>query len=101
MTPGASVQATTKHKLRRKCRLDNLVFGADGRVAAVLDWELSTLGHPLADLAYSAMPYHLPTGTPALPSLPDPLPPGTLLLQIISYGWGGQTWRISFFTCSA
>jgi len=56
------------------------VFGADGRVAAVLDWELSTLGHPLADLAYSAMPYHLPTGTPALPSLPDPLPPGTLLL---------------------
>jgi aminoglycoside phosphotransferase (APT) family kinase protein len=28
-------------------------------VAAVLDWELSTLGHPLADLAYNAMPYRL------------------------------------------
>ncbi len=29
------------------------------RVLAVLDWELATLGHPLADLAYNAMPYHL------------------------------------------
>jgi aminoglycoside phosphotransferase (APT) family kinase protein len=27
-------------------------------VLAVLDWELSTLGHPLADLAYNCMPYH-------------------------------------------
>ena len=26
---------------------------------AVLDWELATLGHPLADLGYNAMPYHL------------------------------------------
>ncbi|RFA27268.1 phosphotransferase family protein [Alkalilimnicola ehrlichii] len=29
-------------------------------VVAVLDWELSTLGHPLADLAYFCLPYHLP-----------------------------------------
>ena len=57
------------------------MFGDDGRVSAVLDWELSTLGHPLADLAYSAMAYHLPAGTPALPSLPEPLPPGAALLQ--------------------
>ena len=47
-----------------------------GRVLAVLDWELSTLGHPFADLAYSCMPYHLPSGVEALPSLPDPLPVG-------------------------
>lgn len=31
-------------------------------VVAVLDWELSTLGHPLADLAYFCLPYHLPAG---------------------------------------
>lgn len=31
------------------------------RVLAVLDWELSTLGDPLADLAYNCLPYHLPS----------------------------------------
>ena len=37
-------------------RIDNLMFEADSfRVKAVFDWELSTLGHPLADLAYQAM----------------------------------------------
>lgn len=42
-------------------RLENLVFAPDGTdVIAVLDWELSTLGHPLADFAYNAMLYRLP-----------------------------------------
>jgi len=45
-------------------RLDNLVFAADeARVAAVLDWELSTLGHPLADFSYHCMAWHIPPGT--------------------------------------
>jgi aminoglycoside phosphotransferase (APT) family kinase protein len=33
-------------------RLGNMLVGSDGRIAAVLDWELCTLGDPLADLGY-------------------------------------------------
>jgi len=42
-------------------RLDNLMYARDdSRVIAVLDWELSTLGHPCADLAYQCMAMRLP-----------------------------------------
>ncbi|RST31142.1 phosphotransferase family protein [Sphingomonas ginkgonis] len=42
-------------------RIDNLVYApAAPRIAAVLDWELSTLGDPLADFAYLAMNWALP-----------------------------------------
>jgi aminoglycoside phosphotransferase (APT) family kinase protein len=45
-------------------RLDNLMFDArEARVAAVLDWELSTLGHPLADFSYHCMAWNIPSGT--------------------------------------
>jgi aminoglycoside phosphotransferase (APT) family kinase protein len=44
-------------------RMDNLMFDANpdtARVKAVLDWELSTLGHPLADFSYHCMAWHIP-----------------------------------------
>jgi aminoglycoside phosphotransferase (APT) family kinase protein len=44
-------------------RLDNLMFHAgESRVISVLDWELSTLGHPLADFSYHCMAWHIPPG---------------------------------------
>jgi aminoglycoside phosphotransferase (APT) family kinase protein len=40
-------------------RLGNMLFHpTEPRVVAILDWELSTLGHPLADLGYCVMPWH-------------------------------------------
>lgn len=50
-------------------RIDNLMFHEDrAEVIAVLDWELSTIGHPYADLAYQCMQYHIPSGA-GLPGL--------------------------------
>jgi aminoglycoside phosphotransferase (APT) family kinase protein len=43
-------------------RIDNLIFAAvDPKIIAILDWELSTLGNPLADLAYFCMCLRLPS----------------------------------------
>ena len=43
-------------------RMDNVVFHpTEPRIIAVLDWELSTLGHPLADFSYHCMSWHIQT----------------------------------------
>jgi aminoglycoside phosphotransferase (APT) family kinase protein len=44
-------------------RLDNMIIApAEPKVLAVLDWELSTLGDPLADFTYHLMQWHMPAG---------------------------------------
>jgi aminoglycoside phosphotransferase (APT) family kinase protein len=42
-------------------RIDNIMYSYDDepRAVAIIDWELSTLGHPVSDLAYACMGYHL------------------------------------------
>ena len=44
-------------------RLDNLIFASqDARIGAILDWELSTIGDPIADFAYHLMAFRIGTG---------------------------------------
>lgn len=41
-------------------RIDNVIYDGDGTLSAVLDWELATLGDPLADFSYLAMQWMMP-----------------------------------------
>ncbi|MGX9460505.1 phosphotransferase family protein [Shewanella sp. A14] len=53
-------------------RLDNMMFAKDKpKVIALLDWELSTLGHPFADLAYQCMQLRMPAGMGTIDGLKD------------------------------
>lgn len=48
-------------------RLDNVIFHpTEPRILAVIDWELSTRGHPLADFAYHLMSWYMPRGLEGL-----------------------------------
>jgi len=96
-------------------RFGNLMAAPDhGRLVAVLDWELSTLGDPLCDLAYLAMPYRVPPGEAPLDMLAglDPaahaLPSEAELLDAYCAAAGRPVpadWpaylAFSFFRCAA
>jgi len=59
--PASARDASQVSVVHGDYRLDNVVFDADQpRIVAVLDWELSTLGHPLADFSYHCMAWHIP-----------------------------------------
>lgn len=61
--PQSARQAGLTSIVHGDYRLDNVMFHpTEPRAMAVLDWELSTLGHPLADFAYHCMSWHIPPG---------------------------------------
>jgi len=58
--PASALDAAEARIVHGDFRLDNLVFHPnEPRVLAVLDWELSTIGHPLADFSYHCMSWHI------------------------------------------
>lgn len=63
-------------------RIDNMIFSqSTGDVAAILDWELSTLGDPLADVAYNFTVYYIPPGNSILRGIKGSIPDGVPTLN--------------------
>ena len=90
-------------------RLGNMICGKDGRIRAVLDWELATLGDPLADLGWLLSWWVEPAeagtaavGRPAAqPSVLPGFPPRQWLISRYQEGSGADLSRIDFYVAFA
>jgi aminoglycoside phosphotransferase (APT) family kinase protein len=85
-------------------RLDNVLADADGRITAVLDWEMSTLGDPLTDLGLLVMYSRQPTvpGSPISTTREAPGHPGPEeLIERYAAGSGRDVRRIGWYTAFA
>ncbi len=85
-------------------RLGNLIAGPDGRVAAVVDWELSTLGDPLADLGFLLATWARPgsdlgelTDAATAPSMADGFPDADDLAQAYATRSGRDLSHIDWY----
>ena len=82
-------------------RLDNVVVGADSRIAAVLDWEMATLGDPLADLASTAVWWDgmagLASPVAAVPGEVAGFPDGEHLLRAYARGSGRDLGELPWY----
>lgn len=86
-------------------RLGNCITSAEGPITAVLDWEISTLGDPLADLAYCLNTWARPdnaigtlAGSETLPSMADGFPSTDDLLRRYADRSGRDVSRIGYYT---
>ena len=73
--------------------LHNTLIGADGRIAAVVDWEISTLGDPLADLAYALNQWAEPGDPPPVRAVPPTTLPGFPSRQALADRYAARTGR--------
>ncbi|MEK8053061.1 phosphotransferase family protein [Ideonella sp. DXS22W] len=81
--------------------LHNTLIGTDGRVAAVVDWEISTLGDPLADLAYALNQWAEPGDPPSVrgepPTSRPGFPPRAALADRYAQRTGRDLSRLDFY----